>query len=150
MGGFCHTFILIETDSETYILERLLEGVRFSAVDDRAAEVDNAVPMVHSDSPISSAAIGQWVDQQARFGYSLTRNNCIHFAYVFVNVFTDNDKYVNGLLKFAAAAYLSIPGGQALVERLSNIYAPVPLMDQNTSDLTEISNNTMNKPDHCD
>lgn len=138
LGGFCHTFILIETDSETYILERLLEGIRFSAVADAAEEVKNAVCMVYSSSEISSYAIADWIDLEAKKPYSLTRNNCIHFAYDFIDRFTNNREFGEGLMKFAVNAYSCIPGGKMLVEKVAKMYSAVANLGSQTESVNNV------------
>eukprot|EP00486_Rosalina_sp_Unknown_P013169 CAMPEP_0201592130 /NCGR_PEP_ID=MMETSP0190_2-20130828/190108_1 /ASSEMBLY_ACC=CAM_ASM_000263 /TAXON_ID=37353 /ORGANISM="Rosalina sp." /LENGTH=149 /DNA_ID=CAMNT_0048050755 /DNA_START=449 /DNA_END=895 /DNA_ORIENTATION=+ len=63
VGGICHTFLLIETGPSTFLLERLVEGVRFVTLTDEAVEENKkwAKRMHLADNmTISSKDIAKW------------------------------------------------------------------------------------------
>ena len=86
VGGICHTFLLIETGPSTFLLERLVEGVRFVTLDDETVEQNKkwAKRMYLADDiAISSKDIAKWIEEKQASSYNLLANNCIHFAYQF-------------------------------------------------------------------
>mmetsp|Transcript_13579 Transcript_13579/g.21349 ORF Transcript_13579/g.21349 Transcript_13579/m.21349 type:complete len:207 (+) Transcript_13579:40-660(+) len=84
LGGLCHTFIVLETESETYILERIQEGVQFAHFDgDLSDFTATSVLLTRSKYPISSKSIGIWTQQEALREYGLGTDNCIHFVFNF-------------------------------------------------------------------
>ena len=109
IGGICHTFIIIETNSDTYILERLVEGVRLSNLgDDLGDTLKLAVCMKRSRRSISSAELARWVTNQAKQEYGLGSNNCIHFAYAFGQKFMGGALFCDGFLKFMREAMTTV------------------------------------------
>ena len=106
-GGVCHTFIIIETDSSTFILERLVEGVRLSMVTNTDLVTTNSMLILqynHITKPFSSKQIAFWIKKKSIKQYGLFTNNCIHFAYQFGSKFTDHPLFKIGILKFAKKA----------------------------------------------
>jgi hypothetical protein len=86
VGGVCHTFMLIEAGIETYLLERLQEGIRFQILtedDDEEVQKRNAFRMYVSTNQLSSRDIIRWIERQRQCEYQLLFNNCIHFCYQF-------------------------------------------------------------------
>ena len=96
--------MIIETDSDSYILEKLVEGVRLSSIDDVSGAIHLAVCMAEYDQPILSSEIAVWTEQQTTTAYSLTTNNCIHFAYAFGRRFIANSMFSGGVLGFGQRA----------------------------------------------
>eukprot|EP00484_Ammonia_sp_Unknown_P024114 CAMPEP_0197040954 /NCGR_PEP_ID=MMETSP1384-20130603/17573_1 /TAXON_ID=29189 /ORGANISM="Ammonia sp." /LENGTH=200 /DNA_ID=CAMNT_0042471797 /DNA_START=47 /DNA_END=649 /DNA_ORIENTATION=- len=86
IGGVCHTFLLLEIGPNTYLLERLVEGIRFVLLDDEALESNKRLATrmyLSNDITISSKNIASWVEEKQKSEYELLSNNCIHFAYQF-------------------------------------------------------------------
>ena len=110
VGGMCHTFIVIETDSDSYILERLLEGVRLSNVTASLHEVTkDAYKWSHSEVPLSSKAVAKWVLSESNVDYNLFTNNCIHFVKDFGRMFTREDDFRMNFVEFAKFVISQMP-----------------------------------------
>ena len=71
VGGICHTFMIIKSESDIYILERLQEGVRLSniGIDGEEKATKLSVCIVHSKEPISSAAVAKFIRQESKNNY---------------------------------------------------------------------------------
>ena len=93
VGGFLHTFWLLHTDSDTYLLERLVEGVRLMNASTIKVENDLTKPAVtvySSTEDVSSQEVAIWIMEQTESPYHLVTNNCIHFATQFGSRFGFN------------------------------------------------------------
>eukprot|EP01084_Bolivina_argentea_P092317 166099_1 len=105
IGGFCHTFLIIETDSDSYILERLQEGVKLCNVTNT---LDNdtslSAIMCESNDKISSKQLALWIKSQSERTYNLATNNCIHFVREFGKIFTPHKRYNKPYLEFLCEA----------------------------------------------
>lgn len=113
VGGVCHTFLLIETGPSTFLLERLVEGVRFVSLSDEEVEENKkwAKRMYLANNiTISSQDIAKWVEEKQKSLYNLLANNCIHFAYQFgVHFKFSGSLFKSGIVHFFGRARSEIP-----------------------------------------
>ena len=113
IGGICHTFLLIETGPATFLLERLVEGVRFIALTDEEIEANKkwaARMYLANNINISCKSIASWIEEKQKSVYSLINNNCIHFAYQFgVHHQFGARLFTNGFMHFLGRARGEMP-----------------------------------------
>eukprot|EP01084_Bolivina_argentea_P034664 64183_1 len=102
MGGLCHTYIIIDTGSDSYILERLQEGVRLANVTSTLTRVVRRSKLwITSTESISSKAVAEWTRKQSLRSYNFLQNNCIHFVQQFGQIFiTQNPHFQSNFITF--------------------------------------------------
>ena len=96
-GGFCHTFWILDTSVDDIAVERFEEGIGFKFIEDTDEYVGKAMLYGEYKVNISTHKLCDFLDVQSHMGYSLARNNCIHFAYEFGNKFVQGCEATDGI-----------------------------------------------------
>jgi len=105
-SGICHAFILAQYDHETYLFERLQQGIRVRLLNGKElnAEQRNSIFIGTYQVNLLGRDLVNFVDKKRKLPYSLFSNNCIHFAFQFGKQFLGRATSVLGFSGFNKCA----------------------------------------------
>jgi hypothetical protein len=103
--GMFHSMILLRSNENDFLLDRCVEGIRLTALEDMGESFECLLKCFEHKQPVSLVIFGEyniqlsshdlakWIQEESLFEYNFFKKNCIHFAWKFASKFT-HDKNV--------------------------------------------------------
>ena len=94
LRGIAHTVVVLRSDDGTFLLDRVVEGIRLTklAVDAQTGEVEECPKFkpsemlrlsTHRQLGLSAAAVADWIEVESKNEYNVITNSCVNFSYFF-------------------------------------------------------------------
>lgn len=94
LRGIAHTVVVLRSNEGTYLLDRVVEGIRLTelSVDASTGEVEECAKFkpnemlrlsTHRQLGLSGSRVADWIEVESKKEYNVITNSCVNFSYFF-------------------------------------------------------------------
>eukprot|EP01084_Bolivina_argentea_P160225 279031_1 len=97
LRGIAHTVVVLKCGTESYLLDRVVEGIRLTELSmNNQMEIEKCNKFkpeemvklsTFNNINISSNVIAEWINKESQTQYNVIRNNCVQFSFYFYQHF---------------------------------------------------------------